>query len=259
CDRWNLDDKLARELDVAGFYISGHPLDEFRNEVLHFSTNQIQEISDGLDVMKVGTDLLFSGVVKDLQERRDKNENLYSSFTLFDYSGEMSLRAFKDDYVKFKPILENGQKVFVYAKVDAGRFGRDPDSRELRLQNISKLAGYFDQKIAAVLFHIPMSDISADGTRRIEEIISAHPGNIIIKFLMLDPQNKEVVKLSNPYMKTDVEGISLLADLEFIIAYDVKSTILNSVIPFRKKLIEEETTAAVVEISEDVNADEYQE
>ncbi|MGD9493646.1 MAG: DNA polymerase III subunit alpha [Bacteroidales bacterium] len=259
CDRWNLDDKLARELDVAGFYISGHPLDEFRNEVLHFSTYQIQEISDGLDVMKVGTDLLFSGVVKDLQERRDKNENLYSSFTLFDYSGEMSLRAFKDDYVKFKPILENGQKVFVYAKVDAGRFGRDPDSRELRLQNISKLAGYFDQKIAAVLFHVPMSDISADGTRRIEEIISAHPGNIIIKFLMLDPQNKEVVKLSNPYMKTDVEGISLLADLEFIIAYDVKSTILNSVIPFRKKLIEEETTAAVVEISEDVNADEYQE
>ena len=96
--------------------------------------------------MKVGTDILFSGVVKDVQERRDKNDNLYLSFILFDYSDEIILRVFKDDYVKFKPILENGQKVFVYAKVDGGFFGRSTDSRELRLQSISKLAGYFDQK-----------------------------------------------------------------------------------------------------------------
>ncbi|HBG69241.1 MAG TPA: DNA polymerase III subunit alpha [Bacteroidales bacterium] len=255
CLRWNLDDKLAKELDVAGFYISGHPLDEFVDEVTHFSTHQIQEISDGLDVMKVGTDLLFSGVVKDLQEKRDKNENMYSAFTLFDYSGEITLRAFKDDYIKYKSVLENGQKVFVHAKVDAGRFGRDPDSRELRLQSISKLAGYFDQKIAAVLFHVPMAEISAESTRRIDEILNAHAGNIAIRFLLMDPENKEVVKLSNPYLKTDIAGISLIADLEFVNGYDVRSIILSSEIPFRKKM----TEVVVAEIPEEVNTDEYQE
>ncbi|MPM07331.1 DNA polymerase III subunit alpha [bioreactor metagenome] len=254
CPRWNLDDKLARELDVAGFYISGHPLDEFSGEVLHFSTHQIQDISDNLDTMKVGTDLLFSGVVKDLQERRDKNENLYSAFTLFDYSGDITLRAFKDDYTKFKPVLENGQKVFVHAKVDAGRFGRDPDSRELRLQSISKLAGYFDQKIGAVLFHLPMAEILPDCSKRIEEILANNSGNIAIKFLLLDPENKEVVKLSNPYLKTDINGIVQIADLEFVSGYDVRSTILNTTIPYRKKLIDTENE----DIAEEVIADEYQ-
>ena len=253
CQRWNHDDILAKELDMAGFYISGHPLDEFNSEVLAFSTHQIQEIVENIDLMKVGTDILFSGVVKDVQERRDKNDNLYLSFILFDYSDEIILRVFKDDYVKFKPILENGQKVFVYAKVDGGFFGRSTDSRELRLQSISKLAGYFDQKISSVLFHVPFADISNEFTARIEKIIQENQGNILIKFLLLDPENKEVVKLSNPYLKTDLKGILSLIELEFINAYDIKTTILNSIVQYKKKM----TATAESENIDENRADEY--
>jgi hypothetical protein len=121
------------------------------------------------------------------------------------------------------------------------------------LQSISKLAGYFDQKISSVLFHVPFADISNEFTARIEKIIQENQGNILIKFLLLDPENKEVVKLSNPYLKTDLKGILSLIELEFINAYDIKTTILNSIVQYKKKM----TATAESENIDENRADEY--
>jgi len=256
CERWNHDYLLARELEVAGFYISGHPLDEFQGEVTHFSTHTIQEITDNLEGMKVGTELLFSGVVKDLQDRRDKNEQLYASFVLFDYSGEILLRLFKDDYAKYRQTLDNGQKLFMYARVDAGRFGRDPDSREMRIQQIHKLAGCFDSSISEVIFHLAVAEINADIASRIEKITHENPGNIQVKFMLNDAQNNNIVRLSNPYLKLSVQGVVKMADIEVVNKYDVRNIITSGIMTYMRKLTDAETEA--VDIVEEVAADEYQ-
>ncbi|PKN96787.1 MAG: DNA polymerase III subunit alpha, partial [Chloroflexi bacterium HGW-Chloroflexi-5] len=240
CESWQMDYLLSRELEVAGFYISGHPLDEFGGEVRYFTTHTLQEIQDDLETMPFNTDVLFAGVVKDYQDRYDKNNNRYASFLLFDYSGEMQFRFFKEDYEKYRPMLQNGQKLYLYGKVEAPRFAKDPGARDLRIQQIRKLAGCFDSSISGMVFHLPVIEISAETTKAIDAIIQKHPGNIAIQFLVTDEENREMLRLSNSFMKLNIEGIVKLAGLDGVVGWDMKNIITSSVKRIMKKLVREE-------------------
>ncbi len=234
CEQWNLDYKLARELEVAGFYISGHPLDEFAYEVKYFTTHSVFELSGGVETMDMGTEILFAGVVRDLQDRFDKNNNRFASFTLFDYSGELQVRLFKEDYEKYRPQLDNGLKVFVYARVEPPRFAKEPGAREMKIASIRKLAGCFDHAVSAVQFHLPVAELNKDTALRIEDISKRCSGNIPVKFIIIDPSDRELTRLSNNYLQLNVEGVLKIADIETITTYEVKNLITNSLKRFKK-------------------------
>lgn len=252
CEPWTLDYKLAREIEVAGFYISGHPLDEFAGEVRAFTTQQIAELNEGTEHLPEGSELLFAGVVKDLQDRFDKNNHRFCSFTLFDYSGEMQMRFFRDDYEKFRPMLEHGQKLFFYAKMEAPRFVREQGPKvEMKVASVRKLAGCFDGNVSAVLFRMAVSDISAETGQQIDEICKYAPGNIQVRFLLLDPEDRELVRLGNSFLKLNVQGVLKVIELDAVIGWDVRNLITNSVKSYKKKFTDEEIILPDEEIIDD--------
>ncbi len=252
CESWQRDYLLSRELEVAGFYISGHPLDEFGGEVKYFTTHSLQEIQDNLEVLPFNTDLLFAGVVKDYQDKYDKNNNKYASFLLFDYSGEMQFRLFKEDYEKYRPMLQNGQKLFVYGRIEAPRFAKDADARDLRIQSIRKLAGCFDNSISGMVFHLPAHEIDAVVTKAIDQITQKHSGNITVQFMITDEENHEIFRLSNSFLKLNVEGLVQLAALDNVPGWDMKNIITSSVKRIFKKLVQEQNDVFDEEIVDDL-------
>ena len=67
CEEWGTMEKLAREKEVVGIYISGHPLDDFKTEMHTFCNGTVAMFND-LESY-VNRELCFGGVVTDVQHR----------------------------------------------------------------------------------------------------------------------------------------------------------------------------------------------
>ena len=73
CEPWPMLIKLNREKEVVGFYISGHPLDDYKLEMNSFCNLNISEIKD-LEAIK-GRDIRIAGMVSEVEHRFTKKGN----------------------------------------------------------------------------------------------------------------------------------------------------------------------------------------
>src|SRR6056297_4302396 len=95
CEGWGTMEKLRREKEVVGIYISGHPLDDLKNAV--------------------NKELSFGGVISDVQHRTTKTGQGWATFIVEDYSSSYEFRLFKEEYLKYRHFLVPNS--FIYAKV----------------------------------------------------------------------------------------------------------------------------------------------
>ena len=117
CEPWNSLEKLKREKEVIGFYISGHPLDEYRFEIASFCSHKIDQLND-LEKLK-NKDISIAGILSDVNHRMSKMGKPFGTFTIEDYSGSVQMALFGEDYGKMKEFLVQESFVFIRAKVQS--------------------------------------------------------------------------------------------------------------------------------------------
>src|SRR6056297_711069 len=113
CEEWGTMEKLRREREVVGIYISGHPLDDFRYEMDYFCNSKLGEFND-LERC-VNRDLTFGGVISDVQHRVSKMGKGWAMFSVEDYTDTYEFRMFGEEYLKFRHFLVPNS--FVHIKI----------------------------------------------------------------------------------------------------------------------------------------------
>jgi DNA polymerase III subunit alpha len=108
CEPWTLITKLAKEKEVIGMYLSGHPLDDYKIEFNYFNVTDISRAEEFKN-----KDLNIAGVITDVFERMGKNNKPYGSFTLEDYSGNIRITMWSEDFLRFKHFLTVGQMLYI--------------------------------------------------------------------------------------------------------------------------------------------------
>ncbi len=98
----------------------------------------------------------------------------------------------QDDYLKWKHYLENGQFLFVKAKVN-NRF--NTEQLELKVTQIYLLNTIREKYSKSLTLQIPLKDISADMAKYISNITMASPGVCSLKILVVDPEDNMTVDL----------------------------------------------------------------
>ena len=100
CEEWGTMEKLRREKEVVGIYISGHPLDDFKTEIKSFCNANVACANDLPSY--VNRELTFAGVITDVQHRVSKNGKGWAAFTMEDYTDSFEFRIFGEEYLKFR-------------------------------------------------------------------------------------------------------------------------------------------------------------
>lgn len=118
---WPLSKKLSEEKAMLGCYVSGHPLDKFRNELLCFTTGSAVDLRQMADNREV----TVGGIVTAIKKMVDKKGNLMAFVTIEDYTGPVEIICFSDCYDKGKAFLEAEQIVVVSGKLST-REGESP-------------------------------------------------------------------------------------------------------------------------------------
>lgn len=131
--RWREMEKLTREFDAVGFYLSGHPLDEYQTVLERLNVQTWLEYQHKA-IDNLGGLGVLAATVSAVQERRSKSGNQYAFVEFSDQSGNFEAIAFSDTLNSYREVLESGQPVLI--KVDADV---EEDNVRLRLQKAESL------------------------------------------------------------------------------------------------------------------------
>ncbi|MDF1884047.1 DNA polymerase III subunit alpha [Sulfurimonas sp. SAG-AH-194-C21] len=95
-DEYELKEILELEKDTLGFYVSGHPMDEFREEMSELNYT----LSSELESVKDGSQAIFIGKVEDVVTKISKKGNQFGIVNLMDFHGNMEIMLFSDKLEK---------------------------------------------------------------------------------------------------------------------------------------------------------------
>ncbi|MFD0990199.1 DNA polymerase III subunit alpha [Mariniflexile jejuense] len=204
CEEWGTMEKLAREKEVVGIYISGHPLDDFKIEMNTFCNANLALFKD-LESY-VNRELVFGGVVTDVQHRVSKQGKGWAMFTVEDYTDSFEFRIFGEEYLKFRHFLMKSNFVFVKTLIREGWVNKDTGKKsEPRLQfnSFQLLHDVMENYAKKLSIQLDIKDLSEQKIIALKELIHLHPGNQSLNFVVYD--NKDMLKLSMPSRKQKVK------------------------------------------------------
>lgn len=202
CDPWPPMEALAKEREVIGVYISGHPLDKFRFEIQHLCTpaDGLQVLTDALPWR--GKDLRFAGRIIEAQHRISKAGKPFGSFTLEDYHHGERFMLFGEDYLKFKDYLVEGWFVFVRGSVEQRRFRDDPNDVEFKVKGVELLADVRDKMVGRLRLALDLVSMNEKRLNELTSLVANHPGPV---GLTLDISDRE----SNMTMSSRTKRVAI--------------------------------------------------
>jgi len=198
CEPWSDLERLKKEKEFLGFYLSGHPLDQFRFELKHFSTHRIEELQDLKPLLS--REVAFGGMITETEHRTAKNGNPYGTFTIEDFSGATKLFLFKEDYLKNKHLIDAGNFVFVKCKVQLRK--DSTDNYQLNIHSIQLLSDVSARMAKNITLTIPLQLVSDDFLKTFDTMAKQHPGNCQLRFNIFD--NDEKISLSMASRKSRI-------------------------------------------------------
>jgi len=202
-EEWPLLEKLKREREVTGIYLSGHPLDDYKLEIKHFTNCKLTEIEK-----KKETDLRIAGIVSSTNTRVAKNGNTFAIFSLEDYDGSHEFAVFGKDFLNFKPyITQEGALLHIHGRYQP-RFGNQ-EQFEFKILRVELLSEVRQKQTQSVTFYLQQQDTSTEMVESLSNICGKYQGSIPVKIAVADlVENFEVRLKSN--LKVELSSPMLL-------------------------------------------------
>ncbi|HOX76441.1 MAG TPA: DNA polymerase III subunit alpha [Bacteroidales bacterium] len=182
CPQWSKHHQLKYEREVTGFFISGHPLDEYKAEIDSFCNVTFQDLNAGLS-RYLNKAVSFAGMINTVEIRTAKTGNQYANFELEDFTDSYRLSLFSDDFMKFKYLLVEDTYVLIFGKVEVNRKNNRP---EIRIKNMILLAEAMERFCKSVSVTFELDRIDSDLVRSVVKIVKSNPGECEIKIRIKD-------------------------------------------------------------------------
>ena len=209
---WGKLEELAREKEVVGFFISGHPLDPYKLIIEHKCNANCAQLKAGLEPFK-GKDVTFGGVITGFENRTSKTGNAFGKLIVEDYHGSVELMLFGKDFVEYSKFMVSPLFVYVKAKVQE-RYGQ-PGSLELKIQKIELLETVKENIFSTMKLKMDITAINDELIANIESIFNSSQGKCSVEFFVEDPVEKLSVKLFSKSQKIAV-STELMNELDKI-------------------------------------------
>ncbi len=187
CEEWSTMEKLAKEKEVVGIYISGHPLDDFKFEMKYFCNSKLENLKNLGNF--VGKTLTFAGIVTNVQYKTAKNGKDWAMFTLEGYDESHEFRIFDEEYLKFRHFLVNNQFVYFKVMVKDGWVNRETGKKsEPRLQfvDVKQLQDVLPQFAKKLSIQMDIHDLHQNFIQRLSDIFNSNKGENTVTFEIVE-------------------------------------------------------------------------
>lgn len=209
CEPWTLIERLEKEKEVIGLYLSGHPLDNYKFELKHYGISKIIDIlnyRDTLTLQKgVSKTLHFAGLVNASNHRISKKGSKFGIFVIEDYESSIEITLWSEDYSKFGTLLEKGNIVYV-SGIYRQRY--ETDEYRFQVQEVMLLESLMKRHTKSVEVKLVAESVSMDTVNFLENNIRRNPGNARVRISIFDTGSNRIVNFAR-----NKGGITMNADL----------------------------------------------
>jgi DNA polymerase III subunit alpha len=179
--RWPESERLMREREVLGFFISGHPLDRYRELIALFDRANTANLKEHRD-QKVEIACVVTDVARQVS-KRDGAE--WGRITVEDFHGTATVLAFKDVWTQNRDALVKDAAVLLCGSV-SGR-ERDEEDPPIFLDRVLPLASIRDGGDVGVCIEIASGECDPATIQQAKLLLSGHPGEAPVIVLWMDP------------------------------------------------------------------------
>lgn len=197
CPHWSLTELLDKEKEITGIFLSGHPLDHFRFEMIHYGISTICDYQHHLaEVSRLpqpARAFRLAGLVTGAQHRISRNATRYGVLTLEDFTGKIEITLFSDQYIRYANYFENGNCLFV-----AGRFEKREfrDEWQFRISDICLLETIKKVLTRRLQLSFQPRMLEEQHLAFFEKNLREHPGKARLKFVISDRKEAQSIVLS---------------------------------------------------------------
>jgi len=256
CEEWSTMEKLAKEREVVGIYISGHPLDDYKFEMKYFCNAKLEALKS-LE-QHVNKNLSFGGIISNVQHKVAKNGKGWASFVLEGYDESYEFRIYGEEYLKFRHFLISNNFTYIKVMVREGWVNAEGKKGEPRLQfvTIQYLQDVLPSFAKKLIIQFNVAELQENLLESLQNLFAGNRGDHTIQFEVMelekvrkqvevatdipiiqentDGEDVEMISVPEPVV-TDVEDIKVITKLTMP-SRKVKIKISNELLQELEKL-----------------------
>jgi DNA polymerase-3 subunit alpha len=175
-EEWGAMEKLAREKEVVGIYISGHPLDDYKYELKYFCNAKLTQLKNLENY--IGRQVTVGGIITNVEHRVSKDNKGWATFTLEGYDDSYEFRIFEGKdatYSKYRAFLIPNNFVHIRLTVQEGWVNKEGKKSDPRIQFIN--------------------------VQYLQDVMANYAKNLVIRFRLEELEDKNVELILNAFRK----------------------------------------------------------
>ena len=217
-ERWSDIERLNKERDLVGIYLSAHPLDEFKIILDQLCNTRCGELADVQKLTDRET-VVLGGIVTAIRQKFTQRGEPCGFITIEDFDGSGELALFGESWGKFNGLFSEGASVYVEAKM-LPRF-QNSNVMDLKVQKVEYLQTVKDRNINSITISLTTDMLNDQTVDDLNQLIAGHPGKTKLFFNLRDMAGNHHVLLESKKMLVDVKH-SLIEYIERNEALDYK-------------------------------------
>ena len=192
---WSPLERLNKERDLIGMYLSAHPLDEYEFQLNYICNTTTADLKDLPALATKGKVLKIGGMVTNFRNGTSKAGNPYGIFTLEDYVGAFEFALFGKNYIEFGKYMIKDLYLYMHAIVQEKgadfKFNKPSDSNgpkelELKIQKIEVFSDVKDKLINTLTLTVRLQQLTEDFAVEFSDLVLKNKGNVNLYVHVVD-------------------------------------------------------------------------
>jgi len=197
---WSDLERLNKERELVGIYLSAHPLDEFSVILENVCNTHMAQLSDLTPLQN--HDLTLGGIVTGVREGYTKTGKPFGVAKVEDYSGTAEFAFFGNEWVEKKNFFAEGMFLFMHGKCQPRQWKQE--EWEVKINNIELLSEVKDRLIEKLTVTAPLSAVNDEMIMELSSLVKENSGNAELYFYIRDEDGQMYVNLMSRTMKISV-------------------------------------------------------
>ncbi len=183
-ESWAPLEKLNKEKDLIGVFLSSHPLDDYKLEIDNFTNCTLSELTEIENIKD--KELSIAGLVTEVKHLTTKTGRPFGTFVIEDYTDSYKFMLFGRDYEDYRKYMYEGYSLLIKGSMQPNQWRREMDSWEFKVKSMIILNNAREEIVNSLAIRIALKDLNEAFINEIREKANQYNGKANIKFYIYD-------------------------------------------------------------------------
>ncbi len=201
CSEWTTIERLNKEKELVGIYLSAHPLDQYKFDFNHLCSNTLADLND-LNNQK-NKEITIGGQVTEFRQGITKNNKDYGTVIIEDFSASFRFNLFGKDFSDFRHYFVKDSAILIRAKIQPRQYG-NTNELEFKIVKVLPMSLAREELVKSISLKLPLNNLTDGLVDEFNNNIETNQGKYLLKFIIYDLTEGVKVEMISRNKKIDI-------------------------------------------------------